>query len=155
VALREEEESQRMSQGATVSREEERIPSLLHTKTSGRRREAFAIRFQAAATPREEERVPPLLTTKDLREEEEVFRILIRRGDIQGGGADVAASSQMTQGGGEGHLIPKLLLRAVGVLVGDRADLRTVQAHIGQNAVRQDRQIIDGIAEHPVLGVAL
>jgi hypothetical protein len=43
VALREEEESQRMCQGATVSREEEKIPSLLHTKTSGRRREAFAI----------------------------------------------------------------------------------------------------------------
>jgi hypothetical protein len=45
VALREEEKGQRMIQDATVSREEERIPSLLHTKTSGRRREAFAIRF--------------------------------------------------------------------------------------------------------------
>lgn len=58
------------------------------------------------AAPREEEKVPPLLSTKDLREEEEVFRIPIRCGDIQGGGEDAAASSQMTQGGREGHLIP-------------------------------------------------
>jgi hypothetical protein len=32
VALREEEESQRIRQGTAVSREEERIPPLLHTK---------------------------------------------------------------------------------------------------------------------------
>ncbi len=99
--------------------------------------------------------MPPLLTTKDLREEEEVFRILIRCGDIQGGGENVAASSQMTQGGGEGHLIPLLFLHAVNVFVGHRTDLGPVQAHVGQHAVRQDRQIVDCIAEHPVPRVAL
>jgi hypothetical protein len=94
-----------MIQDATVSREEERIPSLLHTKPSGRRRRASQFCVSRGDTQGGGEGAAALDNERP-QGGGGSLPYSIRCGGIQGGGADAAASSQMTQGGGEGHLMP-------------------------------------------------
>jgi hypothetical protein len=100
VALREEEESQRMIQDATVSREEERIPSLLHTKPSGRRRKDFAILCPGRRHPGRRRGCRRSGQRKTSgRRGPSVF--CVRDGDTQGGGEGAAAlDNERPQGGG-------------------------------------------------------